>query len=270
MRGTAVGNWAKRGASVVTLCVGVACVAGSCAKLDQNGALVPQVRERMPSFAPVVQAVVPAVVNVTAVQSLGEAAMSPGSPSVRLSKYQDGTRTSSSPTIDELLQRFFDGLAEGAPSASRTTVGSGFIIDPSGYIVTEDHVVEGAKKVTVTFHDGTSHPARIVGRDIKTDLALLKIDVDRQLPHVDWGDSDAALVGDWVLAVGNPFGFDASVSGGIISGRGRNINLGPYDDFLRIDAAINVGILGGPQFRSQGSWRWTPNMRQVAKVEPCP
>ena len=122
----------------------------------------------------------------------------------------------------------------------------------SGYIVTEDHVVEGAQKVTATFHDGTSHPARIVGRDIKTDLALLKIDLDRKLPHVDWGDSDAALVGDWVLAVGNPFGFDASVSGGIISGRGRNMHLGPYDDFLQIDAAINVGISGGPTFDLDG------------------
>ena len=130
--------------------------------------------------------------------------------------------------------------------------GSGFIIDPDGYIVTEDHVIENAEKVTVTVQEGKRHTAQIIGRDPKTDLALLKIDVDYPLPHVGWGDSDTARVGDWVVAIGNPFGLDATVSSGIISGRGRNIHLGPYDDFLQIDAAINLGNSGGPTFDLSG------------------
>src|SRR5689334_10824788 len=137
MEGTGVGNWAKRSASIITLCAGIAWVAAGCAQLDQRAEPTPsQVRERMPSFAPVVRSVVPAVVNVTAVQNLGEAAIGAGSPAVRSAKYQNGIRASASPPIDELLRRFFDELGEGTPSASRTVVGSGFIIDPSGYIVT--------------------------------------------------------------------------------------------------------------------------------------
>jgi serine protease Do len=133
------------------------------------------------------------------------------------------------------------------------STGSGFIIDPSGLIVTEDHVIENAEQVTVTFQNGTRHPARIIGRDAKTDLALLKIEVDHALPYVGWGDSDAVRVGDWVLAIGNPFGLDATVTSGIISGRGRNLaDLGSYDDFLQIDAAINPGNSGGPAFDLDG------------------
>ena len=124
--------------------------------------------------------------------------------------------------------------------------GSGFIIDPAGYIVTEDHVIENAEKVTVTLQDAKPYMARIIGRDPKTDLALLKIDADHPLPYVGWGDSDMVRVGDWVVSIGNPFGLDASVSSGIISGRGRDIHLGPYDDFLQVDAAINLGNSGGP------------------------
>jgi serine protease Do len=120
-------------------------------------------------------------------------------------------------------------------------------------IVTEDHVIEDAEQVTVTFQDGIRHPARIIGRDAKTDLALLKIEVDQALPYVGWGDSDAVRVGDWVLAIGNPFGLDATVTSGIISGRGRNLpDLGSYDDFLQIDAAINLGYSGGPTFDLDG------------------
>jgi serine protease Do len=106
--------------------------------------------------------------------------------------------------------------------------------------------------VTVTFQEGEPHSARIIGRDSKTDLALLKIDVDQPLPYVGWGDSDTARVGDWVMAIGNPFGLDATVSSGIISGRGRDIHLGSYDDFLQIDAAINLDNSGGPAFNLDG------------------
>jgi serine protease Do len=132
-------------------------------------------------------------------------------------------------------------------------LGSGFIIDPSGYVVTDDHVVENAEKVTIIIQDTTEYPARIVGRDPMTDLALLKIEAERPLPYVRWGDSDAARVGDWVLAIGNPFGLDSTVSSGIISGRGRDIHAGPYDDFLQIDAAMNRGNSGGPTFDLHGN-----------------
>jgi serine protease Do len=120
-------------------------------------------------------------------------------------------------------------------------------------IVTEDHVVENAEQVMVTLQDGTRHAAQIIGGDAKTDLALLKIEMDHALPYVDWGDSDTVRVGDWVLAAGNPFGLDATVTSGIISGRGRNLpDLGAYDDFLQIDAAINPGNSGGPAFDLDG------------------
>jgi serine protease Do len=132
-------------------------------------------------------------------------------------------------------------------------LGSGFIIDPSGYVVTDDHVVENAEKVTVVLQDSTEYPARIVGRDPMTDLALLKIEAAQPFSYVRWGDSDAARVGDWVLAIGNPFGLDNTVSSGIISGRGRDIHSGPYDDFLQIDASMNRGNSGGPTFDLHGS-----------------
>ena len=165
---------------------------------------------------------------------------------LRRSKHRSADRGLPTAALDELRQFF------GTPEMPIKSMGSGFIIDPDGYIVTEDHVVEKAEKVTVTFQDGKSHSARINGRDPKTDLALLKIEVDHPLPYVGWGDSDTAQVGDWVAAIGNPFGLDASVSSGIIYGRGRDIHLGPYDDFLQIDAAINLGNSGGPAFDLSG------------------
>jgi serine protease Do len=163
--------------------------------------------------------------------------------------------------FDEFLRRFFDqqGLENhGGPAmpkrhvGQRVALGSGFIIDPSGYIVTNNHVVGDADKVTVIFQDQTKHPAKIIGRDDKTDLALLKIDAKKPLPYVKWGDSDAAKVGDWVIAVGNPFGLGGTVTTGIVSARGRDIHAGPFDDFLQLDAAINRGNSGGPTFNMQG------------------
>jgi serine protease Do len=132
-------------------------------------------------------------------------------------------------------------------------LGSGFIVDPSGYVVTDDHVVENADKIVITLQDGGQYTARVIGRDTMTDLALVKIDTERLLPNVRWGDSDTARVGDWVLAIGNPFGLDSTVSSGIISARGRDIHAGPYDDFLQIDAAINRGNSGGPTFDLNGN-----------------
>jgi serine protease Do len=197
-----------------------------------------QAHGRLPSLAPVVQAVLPAVVRVAAVET--SRASSGGKEDdlgLRRSKRRSANRALPSDTLGETIR----------------STGSGFIIDPSGLIVTEEHVIENAEEVTVTFQDGTRHPARIIGRDAKTDLALLKVEVDQALPHVGWGDSDAVRVGDWVVAIGNPFGLDATVTSGIISGRGRHLaDLGSYDDFLQIDAAINPGNSGGPTFDLDG------------------
>ena len=106
-------------------------------------------------------------------------------------------------------------------------LGSGFVIDPTGYVVTNNHVVANAEKVTVTFQDNSQHPAKVVGRDAKTDVALLKIDTKQRLPYVTWGNSDNTKVGDWVVAVGNPFGLGGTVTAGIVSALGRNIDEGP-------------------------------------------
>ncbi len=131
-------------------------------------------------------------------------------------------------------------------------LGSGFIVDPDGYIVTNNHVVDGASKITVTMTDGTTYPATVKGRDPKTDIALLKIDAKKPLPYVAFGSSGKAREGDWVIAVGNPFGLGGTVTAGIISAHGRDINSGPYDDFLQIDAPINPGNSGGPLFDQSG------------------
>jgi len=134
----------------------------------------------------------------------------------------------------------------------RRFLGSGFIIDPSGYIVTNRHVVGSSDKITVVLHDNSKHQAKVVGRDEKTDLAVIKIDAAGKLPYVTWGDSNETKVGDWVVAVGNPFGLGGSVTAGIISALGRNIHEGPYDDFIQIDAPINRGNSGGPTFDLKG------------------
>jgi len=131
-------------------------------------------------------------------------------------------------------------------------VGSGFIIDRDGYVVTNDHVVTNADEIEVRLTDGSSYPAKLLGHDDKTDLALLKIDAKKPLPAVKFGDSDAVEVGDWVMAVGNPFGLGGTVTAGIVSARGRSLPGGALIDFIQIDAAINRGNSGGPTFNIDG------------------
>ncbi|HXE27954.1 MAG TPA: DegQ family serine endoprotease [Stellaceae bacterium] len=216
----------------------------------------------LPSFAPLVKKVMPAVVNVSATLKPG-ASSSEGLDLDNGDQDQDQdqgpdvgpNRGFPQSPFDEMLRRFVEQQGRPMQRQQRehtVALGSGFIIDPSGYIVTNNHVVQNADKVTVIFQDNSEHTAKIIGRDTKTDLALLKIDAPKPLPYVSWGNSDTEQVGDWVLAVGNPFGLGGSVSPGFVSARGRDIHAGPYDDFLQIDASINRGNSGGPTFNLNG------------------
>jgi serine protease Do len=195
----------------------------------------------LPSLAPLVERVSPAVVNISA-QISGEAAARQDPSS------DDADQPGSGSPFEDFLRRFFEN--RGMPNTGREAMalGSGFIIDPTGYIVTNNHVAGNATKITVILQDNSRHPAKVIGRDEKTDLALIKIESNQKLPFVSWGDSDQAKVGDWVAAVGNPFGLGGTVTAGIISAVGRNIHEGPYDDYIQIDAPINRGNSGGPTF----------------------
>jgi serine protease Do len=156
-------------------------------------------------------------------------------------------------TLDEVFREFLgEKGAPGAPEARVASLGSGFIIDQSGLIVTNHHVIANAQQVTVTLSDETVLPAQIVGRDPITDLALLKVESKAPLPAVTWGDSSKARPGDWVLTIGNPFGLGGSVAAGIISAVARDIHSSPYDDYLQTDAAMNRGNSGGPMFNTAG------------------
>ncbi|WP_193368629.1 DegQ family serine endoprotease [Pelagibius marinus] len=199
------------------------------------------------SFADLAKKVSPAVVNIASTQEVErpEGNMQsmpfdfPGSP------FED---------FFKQFRRQYDehGRPQAAPRHA-TALGSGFIIDPAGYVVTNNHVVDHASEVTVRLTDESVYPAKVIGVDPQTDLALLKIDAGKPLPALSLGDSDEAEVGDWVMAVGNPFGLGGTVTAGIISARGRNIQAGPYDDFLQIDASINRGNSGGPLFDLDGN-----------------
>ncbi len=156
--------------------------------------------------------------------------------------------------FDEFFRDFFDQAPGQGQSQGRRigSQGSGFVIDPSGIIVTNNHVVAGADQVVVVFTDGTRLPAIILGRDERADLAVLKVDAGEDLPFINWGDSDAARIGDWIVAIGNPFGLGGTITAGIISARARNINAGPYDQFIQTDASINQGNSGGPLINLAG------------------
>ena len=185
------------------------------------------------SFADLTDRLSPAVVNVSTAQMLdGGPGLEEGSP------------------LEDLFRDLYPDGGQGPRRVQ--SLGSGFVISPDGLVVTNNHVIEDADEVTINFPDGLSLTAEVIGTDPQTDLALLRIEHSAPLPFVAFGDSDAARVGDWVLAIGNPFGFAGSVSAGIISARNRDINAGRYDDFIQTDAAINRGNSGGPLFNMQG------------------
>ena len=159
--------------------------------------------------------------------------------------------------FEDFFKDFFE--RRGVPGAppprqrrSETAAGSGFIIDKKGLIVTNNHVIANSSSITVILHDGTSLQAKLLGADKKTDLAILKVETDIDLKPVEWGNSDDAKVGNWALAIGNPFGLATTVTLGIVSAKARDINAGPFDDFIQTDAPINRGNSGGPLFNLQG------------------
>jgi serine protease Do len=156
--------------------------------------------------------------------------------------------------FQDFFDEFFKGQGGEGGNRQRTvnSLGSGFVIDPTGFIVTNNHVIEGADDIEVNFANGSKLKAKLIGTDTKTDLALLKVEPKKPLTAVPFGDSRQMRIGDWVMAIGNPFGLGGTVTVGIISARGRNINAGPYDNFIQTDAAINKGNSGGPLFNMKG------------------
>ncbi len=151
---------------------------------------------------------------------------------------------------DEFFKHFFGGDPED--TMKQRSLGSGFIVSDDGYILTNNHVVADADEIQVTFSENEKYEAKIIGRDEKTDIALIKIEVDKKITAAKLGDSDKLRVGDWVVAIGNPFGLGNTVTAGIVSAKGRIIGAGPYDNFIQTDASINPGNSGGPLFNLDG------------------
>jgi serine protease Do len=210
--------------------------------------------QTLPNVADLAEKLLPAVVEISVVSKVasasGDASPIPQIPDD--SPFKD--------FFDEFLkkkQQQGQGDDNSPPSPtpddrSVNSMGSGFIIDATGLIVTNNHVVEGADSIQVHMQDGTIMKAELVGRDPKTDVAVIRVKPDKPLPKVDFGDSDSVRIGEWVIAIGNPFGLGGSVSLGIVSARNREINAGPYDDYIQTDAAINKGNSGGPLFDLNG------------------
>ena len=240
----------KRSFSVSSLAVGSAlCVlagAGIGGAIEDNqaaGRAVPvaastEASRSLPNFTELAKKVGPSVVNVstTQVRRMAQDVPSPFGPG---------------DPRNDLLERFFGGRIPRAPQP-RQGVGSGFIIDSDGTILTNYHVVGEAEKISVTLSDGKRYDAKVIGKDQKTDIAVIKIDAGRELPAVSLGDSDRLEVGEWVVAIGNPFGLDHTVTSGIVSAKGRQIGAGPYDNFIQTDASINPGNSGGPLINLRG------------------
>ena len=200
------------------------------------------------SVADLAEGLLPAVVNISTSQTI---------------KRSSGARRAPRPRVPDgaPFQEFFDdffkgpGESEGQPGPRTRKVqslGSGFVIDPSGIVITNNHVIEGADEITVNFPDGTKLKATLIGTDKKTDIAVLQINTGKKLKSVKFGDSRKSRIGDWVMAIGNPFGLGGTVTLGIISAINRDIRSGPYDNFIQTDASINRGNSGGPLFNMDG------------------
>ncbi|MGG5823295.1 DegQ family serine endoprotease [Falsiroseomonas sp. HW251] len=209
------------------------------------------------SFAPLARRLLPAVVNIQTTQAAGSGQRA----------QRDAPEVPQAPPGSPFEEFFRDFLERNRPGQQpqpgqpnrppqqqrrAQSLGSGFIIDATGIVVTNNHVIEGADEINVVLQDNTTLKAELVGADPRTDIAVLRVRPERPLPAVPFGDSDSAEVGDWVVAIGNPFGLGGSVTTGIVSARGRDIRQGLYDDFIQTDAAINRGNSGGPLFNLNG------------------
>ncbi|MGO7582624.1 DegQ family serine endoprotease [Rhizobium ruizarguesonis] len=206
---------------------------------DAGGALAPS-----GSFASIVDADKPAVVTITTTM-----------------KATDVSAGEQESPMDEQFRQFFEDQGiplphqapKNRPSQQAMALGSGFIISTDGVIVTNNHVIDNAVDIKVTLDDGTELPAKLIGTDPKSDVAVLKIEAGKPLQTIGWGDSDKLKLGDQILAIGNPFGIGTTVTAGIVSARGRDLHSGPYDDFIQIDAPINHGNSGGPLVDRSGN-----------------
>jgi len=201
----------------------------------------PSVAKGPESVAELAAQLSPAVVNI------GTSRRIPGGNGMPFPEVPEGS------PLEDLFDDLNPNQGQGEEALREArSLGSGFIISADGFIVTNNHVIEGAEQIEVFLTDGTRLPARIVGADDKTDLAVLKVEAASDLPFVEFGNSDLAVVGDWVMAIGNPFGLGGSVTLGIVSARNRDIQSGPYDQFIQTDASINQGNSGGPLFDMNG------------------
>ncbi|MDH4012532.1 MAG: Do family serine endopeptidase [Chromatiales bacterium] len=208
------------------------------------GTMSAQAANERPQFADLIETNIPAVVNIRTAM-----AATAGGP-----RMQSPHGNMQGTPFDEFFRRFFE-QAPRSPHGSQGPAigqGSGFLVSAEGHVVTNNHVIEDAAEISVITNDGETYVAKLVGTDPRTDLALLKIDADEPFPYVEFGDSDKARTGDWIVAIGNPFGLGGSATAGIISARGRDLQAGPYDDFIQIDAPINRGNSGGPVFNTDG------------------
>ena len=193
----------------------------------------------LPDFASLAKKLGPAVVNISTTQVRRTAEQAPA-------PFGDGD------PLGQFWERFFGGpIPRGGPQR-QAGLGSGFVIDRDGTILTNYHVVDGAQKIVVKLSDGRSFDAKVLGKDQKTDIAIIKINTGQDLPAATLGDSDRLEVGEWVMAIGNPFGLDHTVTSGIVSAKGRHIGAGPYEDFIQTDASINPGNSGGPLINLRG------------------
>lgn len=194
------------------------------------------------SLADLAEDLLPAVVNISSTQKVTTPQDLPNVP-----EFPPGS------PFEDFFEEFMDRDNRRGPAIPPSSLGSGFVIDAeNGYIVTNNHVIQEAEEVRVTFHDDETIEAEVIGRDEKTDLAVLKVQTDKKMTEVTFGDSQTMRIGDWVVAIGNPFGLGGTVTTGIISAQQRNINAGPYDDFIQTDASINRGNSGGPMFNTHG------------------
>jgi serine protease Do len=212
---------------------------------EQTAPVTPEVPRGLDIFITLADKLSPAVVNISTVQK----------PTKRGEQPLGGFRSpfqEREPFKPDPFREFFERFFGETPPQGRQSLGSGFIINPQGLILTNNHVIEEADKIKVILHDEREFEAQVIGRDPKTDLALIKVQTAVSLPTVPLGNSDALRIGEWVMAIGNPFGLSHTVTAGIVSAKGRAIGAGQYDDFIQTDASINPGNSGGPLFNTRG------------------